>query len=530
MTRRSSTTSLAAYAASAVQQWSPIVVTNRAPYQQVGDNRLKRAPGGVVTAMLAVAEATGATWIACATNPSERALAASGTELTVGQNSRRPFKQRWAMTDSDAYAKHYGVIANPLLWFLQHYLWPLAYEPSIDHVVQDAWTNGYVAVNRRVAEATVAAATTMPKPPLVLFQDYHLYLAPRFVRESLPNATLQHFVHIPWPTPQYWTVLPNHMRRSIIDGLLACDVIGFQTERDVRNFLACCEELLGLRVDHRERAVLSRGRISWVRAYPVSIDADALRRLAASGPVAAERTALDKWRTEKLILRVDRIDPIKNIIRGFHSFERMLDVHPELCGKVTFWAFLQPSRQDIPAYARYLDDVRDIVAKVNARFANQGWQPIRLELRESLKRAIAAYASFDVLLVNSIYDGMNLVAKEGALLNEVDGALVLSENVGASQELGAQTLPINPFDVGATADALYEALTMPVEARRRRLAEMRTIIERHDVSGWLQRQLVDIKELIPRPAPQIMLAIEKSNGHHFGSSVRRRKAVASDWW
>lgn len=450
--------------------------------------------------MLSVAEATGAAWVACARNIAERQVDPAALPIVVERQRRSPVSIRYAPTAPEAYAKHYGVIANPLLWFIQHYLWPLAYEPVIDDTIHLAWQDGYVAVNQSIADAVTASVADSRKQPLVFFQDYHLYLAPRMVRDRMPNATLQHFVHIPWPTPQYWTVLPQAMRDAIIDGLLANDVVGFQTNRDVRNFLSSCEELLGLRVDHRERAVLHRGRVSWIRAYPVSVDVDALHRLASSREVVAEDALVATWRPEKLIVRIDRTDPIKNIIRGFLAYEKMLKQHPELQGRVHFWAFLQPSRQDVMAYTDYVACIRSTASRINAELGRPGWEPIRLELRESLKRAIAAYRSFDVLLVNSIYDGMNLVSKEGMLLNQRDGVLVLSENAGAHEDFGRHAVSVNPFDVGATADALYRGLTMPMGERREKSAAIREKVCREDIQRWLVCQLEDIRELTPRRA------------------------------
>jgi trehalose 6-phosphate synthase len=450
--------------------------------------------------MLAVAEATGATWVACTRNQQERQLAGISEDLVVDRPGRLPFTIRYAMTDETVYDNYYGVIANPLLWFIQHYLWQLAYEPVIDEGVHRAWHDGYVPANQSIADAIIKVAVGAKKQSLVLCQDYHLYLVPRMVRDRLPHVTLQHFVHIPWPTPQYWTVLPKGMRDAILDGVLANDVIGFQTSRDVRNFLAGCEELMGLRVDHRERAVLHRGRVSWIRAYPVSVDAAALRRLAESREVAAEEALIRAWRPDKLIVRIDRTDPIKNIVRGFLAYERMLRDHQEWAGRVQFWAFLQPSRQDVAPYMDYLDHIRSTAKRINAELGRPGWEPIRLELHESLKRAVAAYRAFDVLLVNSIYDGMNLVAKEGMLLNERDGVLVLSENAGAHEQLAAHVIGINPFDVGATADALYRGLTMPQEERRQLLGQIKRQVRSEDIEQWLRRQLDDIRELAPRIA------------------------------
>lgn len=487
----------AAYVARALQEWFPIIASNRAPYEPTPAAGVRRGSGGLVSAMLTVAGATGATWVACARTEAERRLAKVRDPFALTRQHQPPFAIHHVDTDPVSYEQYYSVIANPFLWFIQHYLWPLAYEPVVDQHIHDAWEHGYVAVNQQMAAAVIGVARSSPRPPLVLTQDYQLYLAPRMIREALPHATLQQFIHIPWPTPQYWTVLPRTMRDGIIDGLLANDVVGFQTNRDVRNFLVSCDELMGLRVDHREGAVLHRGRVVWVRAYPVSVDVGALSALAAGSGVAKEDARLAAWKPEKLIVRVDRTDPAKNIIRGFLAYERMLINHREMFGKVQFWAFLQPSRQDVAAYREYLQRVRSTAARINSELQQPGWQPIRLELRESLKRAVAAYKAFDVLLVNPIYDGMNLVAKEGMLLNAKDGVLVLSENAGAHEQLGKYALSINPFDVDATADALYRGLEMPVDERRSRGEEIRRQVQSDDILHWLRCQLEDIRNYAP---------------------------------
>jgi trehalose 6-phosphate synthase len=382
-----------------------------------------------------------------------------------------------------------------MLWFVQHYLWDLGYEPMVDDRLYNAW-NGYVEVNRQVAEVACRVARASSGPPLILTQDYQLYLVPRHLREQLPGATLQHFIHIPWPAPQYWKILPESIRDAIVDGLLANDIVGFQTERDVSNFLFTCEANMGLRVDHRERAVLYQGRVIWVRSYPISIDVAGNERLAESIAVRREEERLAKWRPQRLIVRVDRTDPSKNILRGFLSYARMLREHRELHGQVVFWAFLQPSRQDIGRYQDYMRAIRETVTQINTELGERNWVPIRLEFGENVPRALAAYRNFDVLLVNPIYDGMNLVAKEGMLLNRKDGALVLSENAGAHEELGPFAITVNPFDVTVTADALYEALHLPRSVRRKRLEGAREVIRTNDINNWVARQFEDVRDLV----------------------------------
>jgi trehalose 6-phosphate synthase len=496
------TGTLGEYTARVLEPWAPIVVSNRAPFEPGPTGKLRRGSGGLVTALLTLAEATGAPWVACARTDAERALASGGQPVEVPARSGGAIRLHYANPEPRRYEDYYSVIANPLLWFVQHYLWDLTYEPIIDERYWRAWNEGYVEVNRVVAETVAQVARRSERSPLVLTQDYHLYLVPRRLRSLAPGAVLQQFVHIPWPTPQYWKVLPQAMRDAVIRGLLGNDVVGFQSSVDVRNFLMSCEELMGMRVDHRERAVVHDGRAVWIRNYPISIDVQAMERLAASAAVREEVERLRAWRPEKLIVRVDRTDPSKNIVRGFLAYERMLRNHAGLAGRVQFYAFLQPSRQDIPVYRDYLRDIRRTAARINAELGSGSWQPIRLELGENLRRAVAAFQEFDVLLVNPIYDGMNLVAKEGMLLNRRDGMLVLSENAGAHEELGEWAVTINPFDVDATADALHVALGAPVQARQVLGGAIRESVRTNDIARWISLQIRDLRDLVSPGRPR----------------------------
>jgi trehalose 6-phosphate synthase len=332
-----------------------------------------------------------------------------------------------------------------------------------------------------------------------MVHDYQLYLVPKIVREQLPGAIIQHFIHIPWPTPQYWKVLPKEMRSAILQGLLGCDIVGFQSSLDVRNFLMTCEENAGLQVDERERAVLIDGRVVYARAYPISIDVATTTRLAFSHAVMVEERKLRDWRPKRLIVRIDRTDPSKNIVRGFLAYEKLLAHHPELRGEVQFWAFLQPSRQDVAAYRTYLRRVRQVAMRVNNQYGGNGWMPIRLEFGENQRKAMAALRNFDVLLVNPVYDGLNLVVKEGALVNRSEGMIVLSENAGAHEELQPHVLSINPFDIEATAEAMHQGLMMSSEERRKRIEGAREVVRTNDISRWITRQVQDIRDLVAMP-------------------------------
>ncbi|HET9781135.1 MAG TPA: trehalose-6-phosphate synthase, partial [Candidatus Dormibacteraeota bacterium] len=423
-------------------QFSPIILSNRAPIEPTLDGRFVPGAGGLVKALASLATAARAVWIAAARTEAEREFANSGRVISSGDGPDRSFPIFFAPTVDESYRLHYAVISNPLLWFAHHYLWHIATEPVLDKEMYRAWFDGYATVNRRVAERAVAVARDLPRRPLFLTQDYQLYLAPEHIRAAVPDAAMQHFIHIPWPEPRYFKVLPATMRDAIFRGLLANDIVGLQTSLDVHNFLRCCTELLGLRVVEPESVVLYGGRLVWVRAYPVSIDVAALKQLGESKRVADITAEIEKWRPEKLIVRVDRTDPAKNLVRGFLAYERLLEEHHEYHGRVGMWAFLQPSRQDVAAYRDYLDLVRATVERINTRFGTARWQAVRFELGEDIHRAVAAYGSYDVLLVNPILDGMNLVAKEGPVVNQRAGVLVLSESAGAHEELGAQALSV----------------------------------------------------------------------------------------
>jgi trehalose 6-phosphate synthase len=488
---------LRAYVTRALPGFSPVLASNRAPHEPRPDGTFKRGSGGVITGLLTLAEATGADWVACARNQAERDIAAAHAAALTMPLISSTGRLYYATPTQEQYDMYYSVIANPVLWFVQHYLWDLGNEPVIDERIHDAWERGYVEVNRQVAARVIGLCRAAPARPLVLVHDYQLYLVPAMVRQAVPSAAIQHFVHVPWPTPQYWKVLPKHMRDGILEGLLGCDIVGFQSSLDVRNFLLTCEENAGLQVDERERAVLAGGRVVYARHYPISIDVPTTTRLAASRGVRRQEEEVATWRPDMLIARIDRTDPSKNILRGFIAYDKLLRYHPELRGRVQFWAFLQPSRQDIAVYSRYLRQIRQTASRINSDLGTAEWQPIRLEVGESERKAIAAMKSFDVLLVNPVYDGLNLVAKEGALVNHKDGLIVLSENAGAHEELRGHVLSINPFDVEATAEAMYVGLTMAPGERHILNHGAREVVRANDIARWISNQVQDLRDLVP---------------------------------
>src|SRR6266566_3031414 len=437
-----------------LKDFHPIVAANRPPVDLAPDSddreRFVRGSGGLVTGLSGLAQATGAVWVASVRDGFERELELGngGEPMMVETTDGSRFQVSWVNPPRLVYDLYYNTIANPLLWFVQHYLWNLAEAPVLDDSTHRAWTEGYRLVNQLFAQQIVREARRGRMRPLVLSHDYHLYLL-------------------------------------------------------------TCEENMGLPVDLRQQTAFYRGRTVWVRRYPISIDVREFERSAASPAVErAEREVL-RWRPEQLVYRVDRIDLSKNIVRGFIAYERLLQAHPEWHRRVIFWAMLQKTRQDVPEYREYARQVVQTARLINGRFSAGDWQPIRLELRDDMNRAVAGYKQFDVLLVNPIYDGMNLVAKEGITVNRRGGALVLSENAGTHEELGEWAITINPFDVDATAQALHRAMLMDPVERHARAEKMRAVVQQNDVARWISAQLQDIRDLVePLAARQPEVARE----------------------
>jgi len=378
------------------------------------------------------------------------------------------------------------VLANPVLWFVQHRLWALKHDPRAD--LGAAWEDGYVVANRALAEAAVAELDRVPGGALYV-HDYHLYLVPSLVRALHPAAPIAFFVHIPWVGPEDWEVLPRGIARSVHEGLLACDSVGFHTERWRSAFVASCEALLGRGADAE--------RVS--HANPIAVDTAEFDALATSEPVRARRAELEAERPEILVLRVDRTDPSKNAVRGFEAFGRLLERDSGLRDRVGLLALLDPSRQEIPEYVDYRQATERAAAAVNARFGRDGWDPVRLVVRDDFPASVAAYAEYDVLLTNPVMDGLNLVAKEAPLVNARDGVVVLSREAGAYEELAEWVVGVDPLDVDGQADALARAIAMPPDERHDRIAGIRARVRAHDLGAWADHELEQLERRAPAP-------------------------------
>jgi len=472
-----------------------VVVSNRGPVTfsrgEDGTREHSRGAGGLVTALNAVVRrGEGVVWIASAQSDEDAAVAREPAPYEV-EDLRVVFVEH----DAAAYDLMYNTLANPLLWFVQHGLYDLPRSPRLGDDTREAWEDGYVPVNRNFARAVAETVGDGPAATILL-HDYQLYMTPLFVREELEekaaDAFVSLFVHIPWPEPDLWGVLPHYIRSGILESLLSADVVAFHTRGYARNFMETAARVLGAEADVENGVVRYAGREVWVRAYPISIDPAEFEELASSEAVL-EQEEFVKGLPGKLLLRVDRTDLSKNVVRGFEAYGRMLERHPEMRESVTFLAHLQPSRGDIPEYAAYMEAVGRTAEEVNEKHGTDGWTPVQLFMMDNFPRSVAAYKNYDALLVNAVRDGMNLVAKEAAVVNERDGVLVLSEYAGAHEELGEHALTVNPYDLDEQADAIYEALTMPEDERKQRAGALREAVMQNTIEDWVEAQIKDIE-------------------------------------
>jgi len=474
-----------------------LIASNRGPAEfQIEDGgslSSSRGSGGLVTALAAVSHFAELTWIASAMTDGDHAIAADGRAVPLGEDGMRV---RFVTLPPRSYHQFYNVICNQQLWFLQHYMWNTPRNPNISRSIYEAWENGYAPANAAFAAAIAEEAAADTQPPYVMLQDYHLYLTPRLVREQLPGAVIQHFTHIPWPDPRYWALLPRTMRDQIFGHLCGADVIGLQTVRDTRNFLQGAESFLpGVEVDYRRSTVWWEGHLTLVRAYPIAIDAGGLQEFAGSEAVGDYERRLAPLLTRRTIVRVDRAEPSKNLLRGFRAYDLLLQRHPEYRRTTQMLACIVPSRTDVGLYQTYTDEVFELIEAINDEYGEAGWQPIVRFYENNYAQAIAAMKQYDVLMVNPVIDGMNLVAKEGPLVNTRDGVLLLSETAGAYEQLGGLALPLAPADIEGTVRALRDALEMPAEERRRRAAGLRELVAADDILNWLLRQFSDLHAL-----------------------------------
>ena len=471
-----------------------IVVANRGPNDFVWENDgwvTRTASGGLVSMLTPLAREPHVAWFCCVSEPPDACVARQGLFTTAADQTDPRLDVVPVPLPADIYHAYYGQISNEVLWMLQHRVIGAGGYDHLDAERHRAWGSGYLEANRRLAAAVAASGSS---PQALLIQDYHLYPLPALLRVSFPDTRILHFTHIPFPEPSLLKLLPRSWRESILRGLLGADVVGLQTRGDVRAFLSCCAELLGAVVDPtRSTVVAADGRQVTVRAYPASVDVAVVQRTMQSTAVALARQRLASDMERRTIIRVDRLDPSKNQLVGFLAFARLLEIRPDLRGHVRFLAFLVPSRTDLGVYRAYHDLIYRTIEEINRGFAADcGEPPIRVFYTNDREQALAAMERCDVLLINSLLDGMNLVAKEWAVVSQRPGMLILSETTGVVEEAADSALLVSPLDIEGTAQAMADGLEMPLTERAVRLARFRDRITQWTASDWLAAQLTDL--------------------------------------
>jgi trehalose 6-phosphate synthase len=447
-----------------------MLVTHRGPYRfSVADDgsfASARGAGGIVSALLPLVDrdvdGERPSWVAAAIGDGDLAAVRAGAATVPSLDLHL------LALDSDQHRMHYDVISNAVLWFLHHGLFDLAYRPRFDRHLRAAW-DGYVAVNAAFADAVVSLA---PERDRVLVHDYHLALVPGMVRDRRPDLRMTHFTHTPFCGPNSIRVLPTDMAEAMCASMATVPA-GFHTDRWCRAYEASAREVLGKDVDG-------------TYAAPLGPDPGSLAELAASDEVASRATELDQLVGDRrLVLRADRIDLSKNIARGFLVFDELLSIRPEWRERVVFVAMLNRSRANLAEYLAYEQEVDQAAARVNERWGTPDWQPVVVDTRDDYQRTIAGFNRYDVLVVNPMKDGLNLVAKEGPLVNRRDGVVVLSPEAGAYDELHDPVVAIHPYDIEQGAAALHRALVMPADERASRAQRLRELAVVHTPESWL---------------------------------------------
>ncbi|MET8167789.1 trehalose-6-phosphate synthase [Streptomyces sp. NPDC005329] len=455
-----------------------LVASNRGPVsyevREDGSLHAKRGGGGLVSGLSAIGPDAGALWVCSALTDGDREAVRRG----VGEEG-----VRMLAVPADVHADAYNGIANSVLWFIHHLLYQTPLEPAFDAEFRRQWAS-YETYNRAFAEALAEEAA---EGAAVLVQDYHLCLVPGMLRELRPDLRIGHFSHTPWAPVDYFALLPGDIREQLLHGMLGADRLGFLTRRWADAFTACCTEFAGGPGGTR------------IGVHGLGADADFLRERSHRPDVdermAALRAEIGEGR--KAIVRVDRTELSKNIVRGLLAYRQLLDDHPEWREQVVHVAFAYPSRQDLAVYRDYTAEVRRLAEEINDRYGTPGWTPVLLNLKDDFARSLAAYRLADVALVNPIRDGMNLVAKEVPVVSDEGCALVLSREAGAYWELGEDAITVNPYDVLETARALHEGLTMKPEERAERTKRLSAAATALPPAQWFLDQLNALREIQP---------------------------------
>jgi len=479
-----------------------VLISNRGPNDFVWQQDRwvpKPSSGGLVSMIDPLARRRDVAWFCCVSEPPDASEVRASLYTTAADQTDPEHHIVPVPLPARMYQAYYGAISNEVLWMLQHHLVGQFGYSSLDAARHRAWSEGYLEANRRMVAAVRASRI---RPRAFLIQDCHFYPLPALLRQAYPDTPILHYTHIPFRGPATLKLIPRQWRDAILMGMLGADIVGLQTLWDARSFLGCCEELLGAEVDYKNRIVLAAdGRVVKVRVFAAGTDPAAVQQTMQSPGVRSARQRLAPYLGKLTVVRVDRLDPSKNQIIGFEAFGRLLEMRPDLRGRLRFLAFLVPSRTDLSVYREYRAAVYAAIAEVNTTYAQEcGFDPIEVFYTNDREQALAAMEQCDALLVNSREDGMNLVVKEWAVVSNRPGVVILSETCGVASEIGAAALMVSPLDIEGTAHAMAQAIDMSNEERWARLAGVRTKVHSWTAAHWLSAQLDALHQVSPGPA------------------------------
>jgi trehalose 6-phosphate synthase len=444
----------------------------------------------MVTAIEPIVRACAGVWIAHGSGSADREVVDRDDHVPAPPDSPEYTLRRVWLTAEEEAGYYYG--------FANEGIWPLCHLAYVRPAFRASDWRAYQEVNEKFAAACASEATT--DSPVVLIQDFHFALLPRLVRKKIPKATIALFWHIPWPNAETFGVCP--WKSEILLHMLSADILGFHTRYHCQNFLDTLDRYVECQIDREHMTVTHQGHICRIAPYPISIEWPP-RWLKSTPDVATCRAAVRErygiGANVYLGLGVERWDFTKGIVERCHALEVLLDRNPRHRGRISLLQIAAPSRGQLPAYQALQKQTIAEVERINAKFAEGGWQPIVLiGEHQSPQRVFELYRAADFCLVNSLHDGMNLVAKEFvAARDDEDGVLILSTFAGASREL-PEALLVNPFDVTETADAIEAAMRMDREERRGRMRLMRRTVKEHNVYRWAGRMLMDLARIRQR--------------------------------
>ncbi len=499
----------------ASQQARVLVASNRGPvsYSTADDGSLtvKRGGGGLVSGLSAIAAGGSGTekdadavWVCAALGDGDRQAARRRSDGRLDPSDTGGQSVRMLDIPAETFSAAYNGIANSVLWFVHHMLYQTPLEPSFDADFEEQWA-AYKLYNAAFAQALAEDAAHGAS---VMVQDYHLTLVPGLLRAYRPDLRIGHFSHTPWAPPDYYRMLPDAVAEEVLRGILGADRAAFLTERWAQAFADCCVRVLGARTGRNEATqeieVVLEGRTTRLGVHGLGADAEFLRERAGRDDVEERIGMLRKQigsgpdgQPRRALVRVDRTELSKNIVRGLHAYRRLLEDRPEWRERVVHLALAYPSRQDLAVYRDYMTEVSRVADEINSTYGTDSWTPVVLFLKDDFARSLAAYRLADVALVNPIRDGMNLVAKEIPVVSDDGCALVLSREAGAYAELGEDSIVVNPYDIADTSRALHEALTMERHTRAECTKRLSTAATALPPTRWFLDQLEALRAVTP---------------------------------